>query len=123
MSGGDDHSKYLEWDLKRYSAKKNPFIEGLQNYRDFLQYRFRLFSSRNALPIAFLVVACPGVFTWTFYTHRVGLHHTPPLAMAFRSTLSCDWRAAEDAREALTLLHAHLSPWLCVCVPCCAVWV
>ena len=25
-----------------YSVKKNPFIEGMANYRDFLQYRFKL---------------------------------------------------------------------------------
>lgn len=44
----------------KYTMKKNPFIEGLQNYRDFMHTEFR-FTSRNSLPIFAAIVLFPAV--------------------------------------------------------------
>ena len=44
----------------KYSMKKNPFIEGLQNYRDFMHTEFR-FTSRNSLPILAAMVVFPAI--------------------------------------------------------------
>jgi hypothetical protein len=58
------------WDEK-YTIKKNPFVEGLQNYRDFLHTRFRI-TSRNALPVFFVAVAFPAFIAWG---DTVSKHH------------------------------------------------
>ena len=47
----------------KYTMKKNPFIEGLQNYRDFMHTEFR-FNSRNSLPILAVMVVFPAFIVW-----------------------------------------------------------
>ena len=49
----------MSWPEK-YWTKKNPFIEGLANYRDWMQTEFR-FTTRNALPIFTVLVLFPAV--------------------------------------------------------------
>ena len=44
----------------KYSVRRNPFVEGLQNYRDFMYTEFR-FSSRNTLPILAAMVIMPTI--------------------------------------------------------------
>jgi hypothetical protein len=47
----------------RYAIKQNPFIVGLQNFRDDLFKRFRI-TQRNALPIFVSAVAFPVFIIW-----------------------------------------------------------
>ena len=44
----------------KYSARRNPFIEGLANYRDWMQSSFR-FTSRNTFGILAVVVVFPAL--------------------------------------------------------------
>lgn len=48
---------------QKYTIPKNPFIEGLQNYRDFLQHRFRIRQS-NYLNIIGGAIVFPAFIVW-----------------------------------------------------------
>ena len=62
----------MAWDPKM-TAKKNPFIEALVNFRDFLPERFR-FTSRNSVPIFLALVGFPALIVWGGNRQRVPAH-------------------------------------------------